>query len=67
MPGDEFHMMSVHDFTYSDLFSDEVYENNDRFNYFNTDYFKMSYGEGLECSDENIQSASNLKYFGEKN
>ena len=24
----------------------------------------MSYGEGLECSDEGIESASNLKYSG---
>ena len=65
MPDDDFHrLMSVHDSTYSDLFSDEVFENNDWSKYYNFEYLKMSYGEGLECSYEGIQSASNLKYSG---
>ena len=65
MPHDDFHrLMSVHYPSYSDLFSDEVFENNDWSKYYNFEYLKMSYGEGLECSDEGIQSASNLKYSG---
>ena len=52
MPDDDFHrLMSVHDATYSDLFSDEVFENNDWSKYYNFEYLKMSYGEGLKCSD----------------
>ena len=65
MADDDFHrLMSVHDATYSDLFSDEVFENSDWSKYYDFEYLKMSYGEGLECSDEGIQSASNLKYSG---
>ena len=56
--------MSVHDATYSDLFSDKMFENSDWSKYYDVEYLKMSYGEGLECSDEGIQSASNLKYSG---
>ena len=65
MPDDDFHrLMSIHDATYSDIFSDEVFENNDWFKFSNFEYLNMSYGEGLECSDKGIQSASNLKYYG---
>ena len=65
MSDDDFHrLMSVHDAIYSDLFSDKVFENNDWSKYYNFECLKMSYGEGLECSDEGIQSASNLKYSG---
>ena len=41
-----------------------MFENNDWSTYYNSEYLKMSYGEGLECSDEGIQSTSNLKYSG---
>ena len=65
MPDDVFHrLMSIHDGTYSHLFSDEVFGNNDCSKYYISEYLKMSYGEGLECPDEGIQSASNLKYSG---
>ena len=48
MPDDDFHrLMTVHEATYSDLFSDEVFENNYWSKYYNFEYLKMSYGEGL--------------------
>ena len=61
MPDDEFYrLMSIQDVTSSDLFSDGVLENNDLSKHYNSEYLKMSYGEGKQCSDEGIENASNL-------